>query len=193
MAHGSQARLGLSSCASLGPPLARSEKVLPGVEEAVKMMRSGDVWELAVPGNLGFGEKGRSASPGKPRIPANAVRLPLSLPPSLLSPSLPAFSLGGAVANMEAGGAGEEGDCAAGSRGRARVVQPPWPGRHTPRRHSPERGGTLSRPALLPRPLTPTSSRAAQCPLERGVSVAPESPQGNGVVAPDFCASHVSG
>ena len=165
MAHGSQARLGLSSCASLGPPLARSEKVLPGVEEAVKMMRSGDVWELAVPGNLGFGEKGRSASPGKPRIPANAVCLPPSLPPSppsLLSPSLPAFSVGGAVANMEAGGAGEEGDCAAGSRGRARVVQPPWPGRHTPRRHTPERGGTLSRPALSPRPLTPTFSRAAQ-------------------------------
>ena len=72
MAHGSQARLGLNSCASLGPPLARSEKVLPGVEEAVKMMRSGDVWELAVPGKLGFGEKGRSASPGKPRIPSNA-------------------------------------------------------------------------------------------------------------------------
>ena len=51
-----------------------SEKVLPGVEEAVKMMHTGDVWELAVPGKLGFGEKGRSASPGKPRIPSNAVR-----------------------------------------------------------------------------------------------------------------------
>merc|ERR1719478_1824595 len=49
-----------------------SEKVLPGVEEAVKMMHTGDVWELAVPGKLGFGEKGRSASPGKPRIPSNA-------------------------------------------------------------------------------------------------------------------------
>jgi peptidylprolyl isomerase len=49
-----------------------NEKVLPGVEEAVKMMRTGDVWELAVPGKLGFGEKGRSASPGKPRIPNNA-------------------------------------------------------------------------------------------------------------------------
>ena len=51
-----------------------SEKVLPGVEEAVKLMHTGDVWELAVPGKLGFGEKGRSASPGKPRIPGNAVR-----------------------------------------------------------------------------------------------------------------------
>merc|ERR1719440_1316686 len=49
-----------------------SEKVLPGVEEAVKMMHTGDLWELAVPGKYGFGEKGRSASPGKPRIPSNA-------------------------------------------------------------------------------------------------------------------------
>merc|ERR1719440_2621158 len=49
-----------------------SEKVLPGVEEAVKLMHTGDVWELSIPGKLGFGEKGRSASPGKPRIPANA-------------------------------------------------------------------------------------------------------------------------
>merc|ERR1719440_800471 len=45
---------------------------LPGVEEAVKMMHTGDLWELAVPGKYGFGEKGRSASPGKPRIPSNA-------------------------------------------------------------------------------------------------------------------------
>ena len=36
------------------------------------MMSTGDVWELALPGNLAFGEKGRSASPGKPRIPPNA-------------------------------------------------------------------------------------------------------------------------
>ena len=49
-----------------------NEKVLPGVEDAVKMMRTGDVWEFAVPGKLGFGDKGRSASPGKPRIPSNA-------------------------------------------------------------------------------------------------------------------------
>ena len=33
---------------SLGPPLARSEKVLPGVEEAVKLMKSGDVWATAI-------------------------------------------------------------------------------------------------------------------------------------------------
>ena len=70
---------------SPGSPRVRSEKVLPGVEEAVKMMRTGDVWELAVPGKLGFGEKGRSASPGKPSIPNNAVRLlPYPLGPSRL-------------------------------------------------------------------------------------------------------------
>lgn len=49
-----------------------SGKVLPGVEEAVKLMHTGDLWELNIPGNLAFGEKGRSASPGKPRIPSNA-------------------------------------------------------------------------------------------------------------------------
>jgi len=36
------------------------------------MMRTGDVWELSIPGKLAFGEKGRSSSPGKPRIPPNA-------------------------------------------------------------------------------------------------------------------------
>lgn len=57
-----------------------SEKVLPGVEDAVQMMTTGDKWELSVPGKLGFGEKGRSASPGKPRIPSNAVSFPQPLP-----------------------------------------------------------------------------------------------------------------
>jgi peptidylprolyl isomerase len=36
-------------------------------------MRSGDVFRLTIPPELGFGEKGRSSSPGKPRIPGNAV------------------------------------------------------------------------------------------------------------------------
>jgi len=45
---------------------------LPAVEEALLEMRTGDKWQLDVPGKLGFGEKGRSSSPGKPRIPANA-------------------------------------------------------------------------------------------------------------------------
>jgi len=47
--------------------------LMPGVEEAVKMMKVGDRWALEIPGDLGFGIKGRSASPGKPRIPPNAV------------------------------------------------------------------------------------------------------------------------
>ena len=47
--------------------------LLPGVEQAVVNMRSGDVWELSIPPNLAFGEKGRPSSPGKPRIPGGAT------------------------------------------------------------------------------------------------------------------------
>lgn len=47
--------------------------VVPAVEEAVLNMRAGDVWELTVPPELGFGTKGRSSSPGKPRIPGDAI------------------------------------------------------------------------------------------------------------------------
>ena len=36
-------------------------------------MRAGDVWQLRVPPELGFGPKGRNASPGKPRIPGDAI------------------------------------------------------------------------------------------------------------------------
>jgi len=50
-----------------------SGNVLAGVEEAVKLMHSGDTWDLTIPGDLAFGSKGRSASPGKPRIPPGAV------------------------------------------------------------------------------------------------------------------------
>ena len=50
-----------------------SGQVLPAVEEAVVMMRAGDVWELEVPPALGFGTKGRQSSPGKPRISGDAV------------------------------------------------------------------------------------------------------------------------
>jgi len=49
-----------------------SFNVLPAVEEILPLMHTGDKWQLTIPGKLGFGEKGRSASPGKPRIPANA-------------------------------------------------------------------------------------------------------------------------
>eukprot|EP00540_Astrosyne_radiata_P015753 CAMPEP_0116845640 /NCGR_PEP_ID=MMETSP0418-20121206/13384_1 /TAXON_ID=1158023 /ORGANISM="Astrosyne radiata, Strain 13vi08-1A" /LENGTH=194 /DNA_ID=CAMNT_0004476783 /DNA_START=83 /DNA_END=667 /DNA_ORIENTATION=+ len=46
--------------------------LIKGVEETLPLMRLGDDWSLAIPGELAFGEKGRPASPGKPRIPANA-------------------------------------------------------------------------------------------------------------------------
>ena len=50
-----------------------SGQVVPAVEQAVVMMRSGDQWELTVPPELGFGTKGRSSSPGKPRISGDAI------------------------------------------------------------------------------------------------------------------------
>jgi len=50
-----------------------SGTVLPAVEEAVKLMKSGEVWDLEVPPALGFGPKGRSSSPGKPRVPGDAI------------------------------------------------------------------------------------------------------------------------
>lgn len=48
-------------------------QVLPAVEQALPLMKSGDIWQLTVPAKLGFGEKGRQASPGRPRIESNAV------------------------------------------------------------------------------------------------------------------------
>jgi peptidylprolyl isomerase len=50
-----------------------SGQVLPAVEEAVKLMKSGDVWNLTVPPELGFGTAGRSSSPGKPRVAGDAI------------------------------------------------------------------------------------------------------------------------
>jgi len=50
-----------------------SGQVLPAVEEAVKMMKSGDTWQLTVPPALGFGSKGRNSSPGKPRVAGDAI------------------------------------------------------------------------------------------------------------------------
>uniref|UniRef100_A0A7S3NPX8 peptidylprolyl isomerase n=1 Tax=Aureoumbra lagunensis TaxID=44058 RepID=A0A7S3NPX8_9STRA len=46
--------------------------LIKGIDEALPMMRLGETWNLIIPGNLGFGPKGRSASAGKPRIPSNA-------------------------------------------------------------------------------------------------------------------------
>lgn len=49
--------------------------LLKGVEEVIPKMRVGDRWSLTIPGPLAFGSKGRPASAGKPRIPANATIL----------------------------------------------------------------------------------------------------------------------
>lgn len=46
--------------------------LIRGVEEVLPMMVMGDRWILTVPGNMAFGPKGRPASAGKQRIPANA-------------------------------------------------------------------------------------------------------------------------
>lgn len=49
--------------------------MIKGVEEVLPMMRVGDRFYLTVPGKLAFGDKGRPASAGKPRIPSNATIL----------------------------------------------------------------------------------------------------------------------
>mmetsp|Transcript_10498 Transcript_10498/g.14743 ORF Transcript_10498/g.14743 Transcript_10498/m.14743 type:complete len:194 (+) Transcript_10498:109-690(+) len=46
--------------------------LIKGVEQVLPLMRVGDRWTLNVPGELAFGPKGRPASAGKARIPANA-------------------------------------------------------------------------------------------------------------------------
>lgn len=50
-----------------------SGQVMPAVEKAVVKMRTGDVWQLSIPPELGFGKEGRKASPGKPRIAGTAI------------------------------------------------------------------------------------------------------------------------
>mmetsp|Transcript_6743 Transcript_6743/g.14017 ORF Transcript_6743/g.14017 Transcript_6743/m.14017 type:complete len:209 (+) Transcript_6743:35-661(+) len=46
--------------------------LIKGVEMVLPSMRVGDRWVLTIPGSLAFGKKGRPASAGKPRIPADA-------------------------------------------------------------------------------------------------------------------------
>merc|ERR1711879_171431 len=46
--------------------------LVPGIDSALKQMRSGDVWDLVIPSNLGFGPEGRKPGPGRPRIGPNA-------------------------------------------------------------------------------------------------------------------------
>ncbi|PXF41985.1 Peptidyl-prolyl cis-trans isomerase FKBP16-3, chloroplastic [Gracilariopsis chorda] len=50
-----------------------SGTILKGLEEAVLLMKVGDVFEVTLPGELAFGRKGRRASAGKPSIPPNAT------------------------------------------------------------------------------------------------------------------------
>eukprot|EP00904_Undaria_pinnatifida_P012340 jgi/Undpi1/8236/HiC_scaffold_25.g10706.m1 len=46
--------------------------LVPGVEEALLLMKVGDKWLLTCPPALAFGNKGRPPSPGRPRIPPGA-------------------------------------------------------------------------------------------------------------------------
>ena len=52
---------------------AGSGQVVPAIEEAVLGMAPGDIWDLTVKPELGFGTKGRNSSPGKPRIAGDAI------------------------------------------------------------------------------------------------------------------------
>ena len=47
-------------------------RLLKGIETAVVNMPVGAKWELDIPAELAFGQGGRGASPGKPRIPPGA-------------------------------------------------------------------------------------------------------------------------
>eukprot|EP00526_Cylindrotheca_closterium_P024426 CAMPEP_0113603630 /NCGR_PEP_ID=MMETSP0017_2-20120614/1377_1 /TAXON_ID=2856 /ORGANISM="Cylindrotheca closterium" /LENGTH=147 /DNA_ID=CAMNT_0000512027 /DNA_START=204 /DNA_END=647 /DNA_ORIENTATION=+ /assembly_acc=CAM_ASM_000147 len=46
--------------------------LLKGVETTLPLMVLGDRWKLTIPGELAFGQQGRKASAGKPRIQPNA-------------------------------------------------------------------------------------------------------------------------
>lgn len=50
-----------------------SGNLVAGIEEVVLLMKSGDIWEVEIPGKLGFGAKGKKATPGQPSIPPNAT------------------------------------------------------------------------------------------------------------------------
>lgn len=54
-------------------PLDFRVPALQGLEEAISVMKVGDVYDVTIPGNLAFGAKGRRASAGKPSIPPNAT------------------------------------------------------------------------------------------------------------------------
>jgi len=47
--------------------------LIKGVEEVIPKMHQGDRFLITVPTKMAFGPKGRPASPGKPRIPGDAI------------------------------------------------------------------------------------------------------------------------
>lgn len=48
-------------------------QLVKGLDDAIVQMQVGDRWRLEFGGDLGFGSKGKPSSPGKARIPPNAV------------------------------------------------------------------------------------------------------------------------
>lgn len=48
-------------------------QLVKGLDDAVVQMQVGDRWRLEFGGDLAFGQKGKPSSPGKARIPPNAV------------------------------------------------------------------------------------------------------------------------
>lgn len=45
--------------------------LIKGIDEAIQNMHYGETWKVLIPPELAFGEKGRSPSAGKPRIPGS--------------------------------------------------------------------------------------------------------------------------
>jgi FKBP-type peptidyl-prolyl cis-trans isomerase len=54
-----------SSAANGGPVTFPLPQLIPGWVEALPLMKEGDAWEVVVPYQLGYGEKGRGTIPGK--------------------------------------------------------------------------------------------------------------------------------
>lgn len=50
-----------------------SESLVKGIQDALPQMKVGDLWQLTLKSEFAFGPKGRPPSPGKPRIPGDAV------------------------------------------------------------------------------------------------------------------------
>jgi FKBP-type peptidyl-prolyl cis-trans isomerase FklB len=44
-----------------GPVSRRADQSIPGISQALQMMKPGSKWEVAIPSNLAYGRKGRLA------------------------------------------------------------------------------------------------------------------------------------